>query len=209
MKVLGLISLFFSFTALSQSYYTARSNDIAKKYILEANQDLFRTVRGNKCQVTTNVESMKVSQHKADVAMVYYVRNSDLHMLTNQNLYSASNCPKTNKTELMSEVKEYSIVPSSESKYVNFALNHRGQLQGWAESGSPLFSISRIVDYSHNNCFKKAGMPFSSYVVFAIKTNGQIVKIKGNGSNTWNKTTTESYSSIKEFKKKNNLTKCN
>ena len=55
----------------------ARKGDIADSYRLMESGKLYRTIGENLCQITDAVESIKISQHKSDEAMIYYVRKED------------------------------------------------------------------------------------------------------------------------------------
>ncbi len=188
----------------------ARSNDQADKYVRidgkvkEKGQigDFFRYVDGNKCQITSNVDSYKVSQHPGDVAMVYYEKYGDLYFLANAD--KERPCPKANTKNFFQNVTKYSVTSSTKTDVVNFALNRYGTFHGWPNEGQPLVSAENIEDYSHNNCFGAKGKSYSSYVVFAISYRGYVLKVKGKeeGNSKW---TDETYRSIKDFKEKNKV----
>ena len=166
----------FSVLVTAQEVKQARNNDVASKYTLKSNGDLFRTVNGKECQVTNNVQSFKISQHPNDVAMIYFEKDNDLYILRNAD--RSGSCPKADKKVLMSSVKKYTVTSTKNTKIVNIALSNHGVLTAWNNSSSVL-SESSIQNYSHNNCYGVDGKSFSTYVAFAITYRGEIIKIRG------------------------------
>jgi hypothetical protein len=184
----------------------ARSNDVASKYVLESNGDLYRLVGGKKCQVTTEVQSMKVSQHPDDAAMLYFTRKEGGHT----NLYVLHNaedfgdCPKTSRKKIMSDVDKYTVTSNTNTKIVNAALSEQGQFTAWDDT-KPVINLSGIKEYQMHQMFGVAGKPFSSYVAFALTKSGYIIKIKGNDVQNSNPDLSRTYKSIKEFKDQNGI----
>ncbi len=205
MKLIVLLSLVLTSAAFAQTK-NARSNDVAYKYELESDGDLFRYIRGSnqRCQVTNNVSSYKISRHKNDAAVIYYVRYGDLYYLKNtDNGYGS--CPKAVKKVLMENVKKYTVVSNTNTKIVNIALNHSGKLVAWGNTTKE-FEAYRVNKYVNNTCYGSNGKSFKSYVAFAITYGGQVIKIKGQSSRS-SKTTQETYYSVQDFKKKQNVCK--
>ena len=67
LNAITVFSLLASGFAFADTTKNARKNDVADSYILADSGDLFRMVKGNKCQITNNVSSFKVSQHPNDL----------------------------------------------------------------------------------------------------------------------------------------------
>ena len=88
-------------TLHSPSEKQARSNDIASSYELEHDGDLFRIMKDKKktrCQITTNVSEIKISQHPKDVGMLYFKKNGNLYILRDQDTERGKTCPATDKS---------------------------------------------------------------------------------------------------------------
>lgn len=201
--LMGLFSVMLS----AQEVKQARKNDVASQYTLKSNGDLFRTVGRNECQVTNNVKSFKISAHPNDVAMIYFEKENDLYLLKNGQ--NTGNCPKAEKSLLLSNVKKYTVVPNTNTKIVNIALSEAGQLGAWSNN-TVLINENGVKNYIHNNCYGSEGKSFSSYVAFAIKYNGKVLKIRG-GSNGRVEVTEDNdrYDDVQEFTRKNNVCESN
>jgi hypothetical protein len=189
----------------------ARSNDVASEYLLKDNGDLFRVIRGRKCQVTTNVVDFKVSQHPNDVAMIYYVRDENtpnLYVLHETDRFG--DCPKTSKKLILADLMKksgdykFSVVSNTNTTIVNVALSRRGDFIAWDNTNSVL-SAENVEDYTMHQKFGVSGAPFSSYVLFAINHRGQVLKVKGNAPRGSKWDTSETFNSLKEFKQKYNI----
>ena len=182
----------------------ARNNDLASRYELADNGNFFRYVGNNKCQITNDVESFKVSSHPSDAAMVYFVRSDDLYVLHNSS--RTGNCPKASKKVIMRNVKKYSVVSTTKTTIVNIALDNRGNFSSW-DNRSPLVRKTGVEAYSMNNCYGVSGKSFSSYVAFAINRAGHIFKLKGKSPSDSKWDTSKKYRSVSEFVSKNNVCK--
>ncbi len=180
-------------TIASSSKKNARKNDIASSYEL-TNGNFYRYVKGNKCQITNNVTSFKVSQHPNDAAVAYFVRDGDLYVLHNAS--SSGDCPKTSRKNIMNDVKKYSVIPSTKSTIVNVALKSSGYFNGW-DNKNTVLSLIGVADYHVSHCFGSR-KSFSTYILFAINHLGTVTKVKNDGSykthNGW-------YNSLDEFKR--------
>lgn len=196
----------FSLMANAQEVKQARNNDVASKYVLESDGDFFRYVNGNKCQITNDVQSFKVSQHPRDAAMVYFEKGNDLYVLNNASM--TGNCPKAEKKVIMSSVKKYTVVSTTDTEIVNMALSNGGRLTAW-ENKSVVFSADNIESYKHNDCYGQSGKSFNTFVAFAIKYSGRVVKIRGgaNGRAVEGVTDDSYYSDLADFTRSNNV--CN
>ena len=147
----------------------ARKNDVATDYILKPNGDLFRTVKGHPCQITTKVLEMKVSGHPDDVAMLYYIKDdkgsNNLYVLLNAE--STGQCPKATTNSIMSGVKKikgkfkYTVVPTIHTTIVNMALSERGSFRAW-EKNSVVVSEEDVQDFTMHQNFNVKGRPFST-----------------------------------------------
>jgi hypothetical protein len=205
-KLLLLIALIVSSTSVfAQSYEfkDARPSDNASRYATGTDGSFFREVNGDWCKIfSSGLKSYKVSLHPEDVATAYVLGNSGtLYYVKDQ-----SSCYLTENdgvSKIAYDVNKYSVVPNENSEYVNFALadysdySETGTLMAWKNSGSPL-KWYNIEKYSINNCYKRSGKSFSSYIAFAITSSGRIIKIKNTGADKADQT---KYSSLKEFTK--------
>lgn len=201
--VSGLIVV-SSFSALAIDEKSARSNDVATKYILEDDGDFFRLVKGKKCQITSDVDSFKISAHKNDVAMLYFKKNGDLHILRNNKSEVGKDCPKADVKVLVRGIKKYTVVSnaSSDTEIVNLTLDQTGKLLGW-DNTKAVISATNIRTYQNNECFGAKNKSFKSYAAFAISHGGRIVKIKGNEIDK--KVDQNRYSDIQDFIRHNNV----
>jgi hypothetical protein len=190
----------------------ARKSDVAfKSYTLKKNGDLFReTVAGTDCQVTSNVTDFKISQHPSDAAVAYYLQAGNLVALhtvkTNSDVRKLvkGDCPKKDAKVIMANVEKYTVVSNTDTTIVNMAVTKYGEFTAW-ENVSPVLTLKNIATYVNNECFgtKKS---FTSYVAFAINTNGFVYKIKGDKPQD-SKVTAKTYSSLKQFKDAENVCK--
>ena len=205
-RLLMLATLMLSAATFAQEVKMARESDLATKYTLKANGDLFRTIRGNECQVTNNVESLKISQHPNDAAVAYFQKDGDLYALHNAD-YSYP-CPKTSKKMIMSKVDKYTVVSNTKTVIVNMALSKYGNFVAW-DNARPVVSSESVDSYVNNTCYGSEGKSFNTYVAFARTYSGKILKIRGglNGESVEVKTDNNYYYDIASFKNKNNV--CN
>ena len=198
--------------ASAQETQTARSNDVASSYMTDANGNFYRMVGSQKCQITTNVKSFKVSKHPTDLAMVYYVRaesnRAPLYVLLNAE--STGNCPKATKTKIVADVAfdadrgyRYDVVEDLNTTIVRVALDTQGNFTA-AGAKSKLYSSAGVSDYSMNGNYGVSGAPFSSYVAFAISSTGTILKLKGKEPSQ-SKFDAKAFESLQAFKSANNL----
>lgn len=181
----------------------ARKNDVASEYILKDNGDLFRTVGGNKCQVTSGVVDMKISAHPNDTAMMYFIKDGNLYILKNAENYGQ--CPKADKKVLMANIAhsgsnyKYNVVSNTNTLVVNVALDSSGKLVGWGNRDTA-FTAYNIEDYSMNNNYNAKGKPYSRYVLFALTSGSCILKVDGDNVDQSAKDCDRNYSSIRDFK---------
>ena len=213
-----LVLAVFSTSAMADKTRNARSGDVASQYTLETDGDFFRTVNGNKCQITNKVEDFKISMHPSDKAVVYFIReesNSSSSYET-YNLYVLHNasrtgqCPKASKKKIVSDVAyvdgkfKYNVVSNTNTTIVNVALNANGQFTAW-DNNQVVLTQNNVEDYTLHNKFGVSGAPFSSYVVFAINDDGYVLKVKGKtpSSSKWDRGT--QYSDLADFKRSNRI----
>ncbi|WP_372370951.1 hypothetical protein [Candidatus Uabimicrobium sp. HlEnr_7] len=208
MKLVKLVFTFVILTSLILSLNAdtskkSRKGDNASEYILKANGDLFRIVDGQKLQVTTRVADFKISHHPQDAAMIYFIRDNNLYILKRSD-------KKSKKAIIFQDIAKagkkyrYNVAPSPKTTIVNLALSGKGEFRAW-DNKKIVLQQNNVVNYKMNNNFAAKGKPFSSYVAFAIDTNGYILKIKGKspGKSKWDNS--RSYKNIKEFKRVNGL----
>ncbi|MEW6056826.1 MAG: hypothetical protein AB1540_09440 [Bdellovibrionota bacterium] len=174
----------------------ARSNDVADRYILERDGDFFREVRGKPCQITNNVDDFKVSQHRNDAAMVYFIKDGDLYVL--HNAESSGQCPKASKKVIMPNVKKYNVVSNTNTTIVNTALDRSGTFIAW-DNTRDVLTVRGVDEYKLNQCFG-TGRSFSSYVAFLLSRSGDIYKVKGNEpeKSKWDNSR-DSYNTLNQF----------
>jgi hypothetical protein len=60
----------------------ARRGARATVYELRPDGGFYRRIRGNLCQVSSDVREFKIAQHPSDTSMAYYVREGALHSRT-------------------------------------------------------------------------------------------------------------------------------
>ncbi|MFK7826132.1 MAG: hypothetical protein AB8G05_18410 [Oligoflexales bacterium] len=172
-----MVSVFASNAAFAETSKQARKNDLAQSYLLEDSGNLFRMVKGNKCQITNNVSSFKVSQHPNDLAMIYFEKAGDLYMLRNA-VDRSGKCPKAEKKLLLKSVKKYSIIPSTKSIIVNIALSNSGELRAWSND-KVIVSHQNVSKYKVNPTFGKSGDENTDTIAFIIDSNNDSYTING------------------------------
>lgn len=181
----------------------ARANDVADTYVLTDEGTLYRTVNGRRCDVTTNVDNFKISQHPNDRAMVYFKKNGDLYVLGRS--APSYSCPKANTKVLMENVKKYSVTSNTQTTIVNAALSKSGKFVAW-DNVAPVLTVSGADDYQMNQNFGAEGKPFSSYVAFVHSDRGgSVMKVKGITPSASKWDSSRYYSSIRDFKEANGL----
>jgi hypothetical protein len=184
----------------------ARPGDVASRYVLERDGDLFRLVNGRKCQVTNDVVDFKVSQHPSDLAVIYYIRQegprANLYVLHNTD--RRGDCPKAKKLEIMADVARdrgkyrYNVVSSTDSTAVSMALSRRGVFKVWSRDDT-LIEKRRIKDYRLHDKYGKRGAPFSRYVAFALDRRGQLFKVDGKRPRTSSYDRSQRYRRLDDF----------
>ncbi len=159
----------------------------------------------NPTLVNRDVLDFKISQHPNDRALVYFVK--DEYGIAN--LWELSSI--TNKTQFLTrDIKKinghfkYDVIPSTDTTIVMVSLSNNGSLRAWDNDGE-IEKWLLIEDYRLNPNFGKAGMPFSSYAVFAIDKAGYVIKIKGKDFQNSKAETTKKFNSIDEFLRVNKL----
>ncbi len=167
----------------------ARKGDTASSYQLDDQGRFYRVIDGRRCQITDRVADFKISQHKTDVAVAYYVRRSagtaDLFGLyPSSNEYAGRGCPAVKKDKLVSGLARkrgkyrYSITSNSKTAVVAIALSRAGRLYAWS-SESTVLRLDEVTDYKMHNKYGVRGAPFSRYVGFAIDRDGSVLKVNG------------------------------
>lgn len=190
---------------------TVRADETVEQYLLTKNGNLFALLKrgGALCQVTSDVDNFKISQHPKDAAVLYFDRNDDLYVLNKEKVNFWGDCPKTSKKVIMENVKEYKIATNTKTTIVNAALNKFGKFVAW-DNTSPVYTAYGVADFQMNNCFGKKGSSFNSYVLFTQDFAGFITKVKGKAD--WgvfeyiaDSTTKGRFDSITAFKDKENV----
>ncbi|NRA47282.1 MAG: hypothetical protein HRU09_20220 [Oligoflexales bacterium] len=176
-SIMTAVSVLASQAAFAETSKKARKNDVAESYLLSDSGDLFRMVKGNKCQITNNVESFKVSQHPNDLAMIYFKKAGDLYMLRNAADLSGK-CPKAEKKVLLKSVKKYSIIPNTKSIIVNIAQSTSGLLKAWGNE-KEIVSYSNVREYKVNPTFGKKGDANADTLAFIMGNNRESYSING------------------------------
>ncbi len=185
----------------------ARENDVATKYVLTDDSTLYRVINGKRCDITTDVQSFKVSQHPNDLAMIYFKKGGDLYVLGGRTPFINNHCPKAETRKLMENVKKYSVTSNTRTTIVNVALSYEGKFVAW-DNSKPVFNVVGADDYEMNQNFGAEGKPFSSYVAFVHSTRGgNIMKVKGINVDASKWDSSRYYSSIDQFKRDNGLSK--
>jgi hypothetical protein len=181
----------------------ARDNDIATQYGLTVDNTLYRIVGGKRCDITTDVQSFKVSQHPKDAAMLYYKKGSDLYVIGRS--APSRQCPKANSKLLMQDVKKYNVVSNTNTTIVNVALSYSGKFVAW-DNSNPVLTVAGADDYEMNQNYGVQGKPFSSYVAFVHSAyGGNIMKVKGQSPEASKWDSSRYYGTIEDFKHVNKL----
>jgi hypothetical protein len=190
---------------------SVRKSETVKQYLLTKSGDLYATLkRGNAlCQITSDVDDFKVSQHPNDAAMIYYTRDNDLYVLNKQAVNADGDCPKTKKHVIMANVVEHKIATNTDTTIVNAALDKFGKLVAW-DNKKAVYTDYGVSDFQMNSCYGVKGKSFSSYVMFTIDYAGFVTKVKGESSGTYfqyisDKSTKGRYKDITGFKNKENV----
>jgi hypothetical protein len=184
----------------------ARTSDPADQYLLENDGDLFRAIGNQLCQITSGVTEFKISQHRDDAAVLYYLKDNDLYVVHPQ-ATTGGNCPPVSKKKIMDDVDKYSVVSNTNSTIVNVALNKSGRLVAW-DNTHPVYEDTGVSEYLMNQCFGTRGKSFSSYVLFSIDRSGVVTKVKvEDGASRYNQSrdTNANYRSIQDFKERENV----
>lgn len=189
----------------------ARRNDLADQYLLDKKGNLFRAVENQKCQITSNVDSFKISMHPNDSAVAYYESKDDLYVVHNQGTTRSGNCPPVSKKKIMSNVKEYSVVSNTNSFIVNAALDKSGKFEAW-DNIKTVYSDKNVEDFMMNTCYKVEGKSFNTIVLFTIDRSGYVTKVRmeeSAGGWVYNKSneTNRQYRNIADFKERENVCK--
>ncbi len=197
---------------------TNRKQDLAYKYVLDNQGNFYRFLKRNdrKCQITNHVLNFKISAHPNDLALVYFVRDdAEGGFWGFQNLYVLNEgedvgreCPRAQKHVILENVVKYNVVPNSHTDIVNVALSGRGKLVAWDNQKPVLMtddSTHPIEDYRMYRRYGAEGQPFSSYVLFAIDTDGFVLKVKGNDPSHSKYDLDRRYPSLRAFLTENKL----
>ncbi len=110
MKKLTLAIVLFAISLASYGYYEsyAKHRDVAKKYVLENDGDLFRVMKYNglKCQITSGVSYIKTRHGYSSDFMVVFKKDGRWFGLLNNNDYDGyydDYCPKAHKRSIYSQ----------------------------------------------------------------------------------------------------------
>jgi hypothetical protein len=168
------------------------------RYELMASGNFFRFLKKSdgselKCQITSGVKDFKMSGHKRDMSLLYFVKTvsgeDDLLKLDAAATYDGGNsCPKTTSYKILDNLStvngdyRYSIVSNSSSvdateifmfakaadKVIGFGL------------GSVIWEWPKASSYSLNACFGSDAKSFNNYVAFLLyEDSGKLLKIHG------------------------------
>ncbi len=158
----------------------ARRNDVADRYMLGNDGTLFRRINGATCSITSGVQDFKISQHPNDVAVIYFKKNNDLHLLNmDRERRPNGQCPSSagNIRKLMENVKKYTVTSNQNTTIVNAALDESGNFRAW-DNTRVVYSDRSVEDFQMNQCFGTAGKSFSSYVLFTRDSSDNITKVR-------------------------------
>lgn len=184
----------------------ARTSDPADQYLLDKKGNLFRVLGKNTCQITNNVSDFKISQHKDDAAVIYYIQDNDLYVVHPQTS-NGGNCPPVSKKKILDDIEKYTVVSNTNSTIVNVALTRSGKLVAW-DNTKVVYEDSGVADYLMNECFGREGKSFSSFVFFSFDSSGYVTKVKvdaGYSRYNQSKETNNRYVSIQDFKGRENV----
>jgi hypothetical protein len=191
----------------------ARKNDIADRYMLDKNGNLYRRINKATCSITGDVQDFKISMHPKDLAVVYYKKNDNLYMINLDKEYRPSGqCPSAagNTKLLMKNISKYTVTSNTNTTIVNAALGENHEFKAW-DNNAVVYSDSDVDEFQMNECYKSEGKSFSSYVLFTKDRSDLVTKVKVNGDRKFVKDNSKRdnarYSSIGKFKDKNNV--CN
>ncbi len=189
----------------------ARSNDLAETYTLSDDGTLSRAIRNSnlKCTITTNVDEFKVSMHKNDAAMIYFVKNDKSLWYLKNSGSSTSQCPPAEKQRLMQNVKKYTVTSNTDTEVVNVALDTSGNLYAWGNSGPAIYSDTGVAEFQMNQCYGASGKSFNSFVMFTRDAYGIVTKVKVEQGryfiNNDSRDDARRFPSITDFKKERNV----
>ncbi len=191
------------------------------RYVLMSNGDLFRYLADRnqlKCQITTLVQDFKVSMHKDDAALIYFIRreaNIDNLYVLNQDANPApTGCPKTTSTKIMNNIRivggkfKYTVVSNASATIVtdivNMSLSNNNsgsvdQLRAWGNVSS-VYSQTGIKDYLMNECWGVKDRTFNNYVAYAITNTNRVWLIPGVNPATKAVQDPISFATIQDFK---------
>jgi len=192
----------------------ARKNDTADKYLLDHEGNLFRKVPKVKtpCQITSDVSDFKISQHPNDVAVLYYKKGNDLYIFNKDKEYRPNGqCPsaKGNSKMLMANVQKFTVTSNQNTTIVNAAVDVNGNFNAW-DNNIVVYSDKGIDEFQMNSCYGTQGKSFSSYVLFTRDYQGNVTKVKTDGTyfvKDASKVDPRRYNGLTDFKKQNNV--CN
>ncbi len=188
----------------------SHGNDKVVKYELYESGDFFRIMPdGKKCQITTKVESFKMARMD-DSAALYFLRDGNLSALYPVRSYS-NQCPNKSDEIIADSVNRYTIPSENLLSIFAFGIRYNNDLIYVVPSphkgGSP-YSYYRLdgpfKDYLHNTCYNQNGKSFNSYIIFALRQDGRVLKVKENMDN---KLTEKTYKNLQDFKADENVCK--
>jgi len=212
--VLGFAATAVSVGAAHAETKKARAGDVAQSYELDSSGRFYRIVDGKKCQITTKVAEFKVSSHKSDVAVAYYIRRdkdgNNLYGLYNADDSSYRNCPKARREKLMERVAKkgkrfrYNIVATSKTTLVAMALNRDGAFVAWSNEAVAL-SVDGVADYRMHQRFGVKGASFRRYAAFAITDDGYVLKLNGKKPSASKAVRDRRYKNLSQFARANEI----
>ncbi len=152
--------------------------------MLRADGGLFRQVGKHLCQISTEVYDFKVAQHPDDPAAVYVVKGGGLFaLMPSPTDREATSCPSATLDPLVPALErgngkwQYKVVNRKHTSLSLIAKDTSGRVTAWDAKGVAVY-VDGVTDLKMNECFgtKKS---FSSYVAFALDTDGRVSKIGG------------------------------
>jgi len=191
---------------------SARRGDIASQYILREDGSLFRQIGRNLCQVTTEVDEIKVPQRADDSVAAYVVRNGALMALRpTRTPVPEGTCPRAQLDSLVGSLDRaedmkfsYQLIDRTDTPITMVAWGLDRRFTAWDARGIAV-AVDDTQWFRVNDCFGSSKQ-FGSYLAFARTRDGRVIKIGGKNPRK-SKADAQRYASIDSFLSTNHV--CN
>jgi len=189
---------------------SARRGDIASRYVLREDGSLFRQIGRTLCQVTTNVDEIKIPQRADDSVAAYVVRDGELMALRpTRGAVPEGTCPRARLDSMVRALDRaedmkfsYQLIDRTDTPITMIAWGADNRFTAWDARGVAV-AVDDASWFYVNDCFGSRKQ-FGSYLAFIHTRDGRLIKIGGKDPRK-SKTDARRYASFDSFLSTNHV----